>query len=636
MMKILNLILYTTTFTLLIICFVSPSIATTINIDEKVTHDLDMYRSFLSTSEQIELHGEADFVTIGADAGCDFDSSVSSIQDAIDTGSTEVRVASNGSYIESIVLQNQNLILRGGFATCSDAEINNQNFMDLTTINGSANQTPIITVLGETNNLYREVRLENLFLMGAVVSPPAQGAALSVIEAEVELQLLRVTIFNNTGNIGGGMYINSGFGASQTNINVFAQDMLISSNSSLSLAGGLYCSGGGSQITFTGISTIANNTATTIGGGIFMRGFCQISIYSDPHPNIISTFPGIFNNKSAEEGGGVFLSSSASLYLFGQQMCDSTHCLGSNDAPIYVQGNAADIDNLNKESGGGIYLDGTGGTNEFYANGTWVVDNQAGGNGGGAYVGGNSIFEIERRPGGCWQADRCNLIINNRSGTSIGFGGGFYVDDATMNISHVYLEENRADFGTAIAASGENSIVTIENSVFDDNGNGGADGYSDFAAIWVSTGASISMRHSTIADNDAVNSVFEVDPAFSSSLSLSSSVVHDPSSGNLFGPVSGDLTIDCLVSHESASFTGTNVVVDDPHFVDRTLGNFHLAAGSPAIDLCASISMINPLDMDMETRAWDDPDQIDGMGIFDAGADERYFFEEIFVDSFEN
>ena len=627
---------YITTLLVLAVCFANPLAATTINIDDKVAHDLDMYRSFLSTSEQIKLHGGADFVTIGADADCDFDSNVSSIQDAIDTGSTEVRVASNGVYIESIVLQNQSLILRGGFATCSDAEINNQNFVDFTTINGAANQTPIITILGETNNLYRIVRIENFTLTGGVVMPPTIGAALSVDLAEVELQLLRVNIFNNSGNVGGGMYINSGSGLGQTNINVFAQDLIIANNSSLNLGGGLYCNGGAAQITLTGISTISNNSAATNGGGVFMRGHCKISMYSEIHPMMISSFPGFFNNNSAEEGGGAYIRASASLYLFGQQMCDETHCLGSKDAPIYIQGNTADNDNLNNEPGGGIYMDSSGGINQFYANGTWIVDNQAGGNGGGAYVGGSSIFEIERRVGGCWKRDRCNLIINNRSGTSIGFGGGFFIDDATMNLSHVYVEENRADFGTAIVASGGNTIITIENSVFDDNGNGGADGYSDFEAIRVSAGASIAIRHSTFADNHVVNSTFEVDPALSSSMSLSSSVVHDPTSGDLFGPVSGDLTINCLVSHEATSFTGLNVLVDDPVFVNRLLGDFHLAAGSPAIDLCSGVPLLNPLDMDMEIRPWDDPDQIDGMGIFDAGADERYFFEVMFVDDFED
>ncbi len=625
---------YIATLLVLAVCFACPLRASTININDKVAHDLDMYRSFLATSEQIALHGATDFVTIGADAGCDFDSTVWNIGDAISSGATEVRVASNGTYIENIELDDQDLILRGGFATCSDAEMNNQDYMDLTEINGSATPTNIIAITGDTTR--RLIRLENLSLTGATVLNPTLGGAISVDQAELELQLLRVYISGNSGNTGGGMFISPGFGASQTNIDVFAQDLIIFNNSSLNLGGGLYCTGSGSQITLTGISTISNNIATTIGGGIYMRGHCKVSMYSESHSALISSFPGFFNNNSAEEGGAINIRHSASLYLFGQQMCDSTNCLGSNDVPIFVQGNFSDNNNSGNESGGGIYLDGTGGSNQFYANGIWINDNQAGGNGGGVYVGSGSTFEIERRPGGCWQLDRCNLVINNRSGTAIGFGGGFYVNDGTMNLSHVYVEENRADFGSAIAANGENALVTIENSVFDDNGNGGTDGYSDFQIFSASTGASLSIRHSTIADNNAVNSVFNVDPALGSSLSLSSSIVHDPSSGNLFGPVSGNLTIDCLVSHEAASFTGANVLIDDPMFMNRSLGNFHLAAGSPAIDLCAGITMLNPLDMDMETRAWDDPDKIDGMGIFDAGADERYFFEVMFVDGFED
>jgi len=624
---------YKTQLLVLIVCFSNLSNATTINIDNKVNHDLDMYRSFLSTSEKIELHEENDFVTIGADAGCDFNSAIWNIGDAISSGSTEVRVASNGTYIENIVLDDQDLILRGGFATCSDAELNNQDFMDFTEINGSAVPSNIIAITG--NATRRLIRLENLLLTGASVTFPTIGGALSVIQANLELQLLRVFISGNSGGSGAGIYINPGTGANQTNIDVFAQDLVVHNNSSVNLGGGLFCIGFRSQIALTGISTISNNTSATSGGGLSIIGHCKVSIYSKTHSNIISAFPGLFNNNSKEEGGGAFLRATAFLYLFGQRMCDDTHCLGSADAPIIVQGNSSDSDNMNNESGGGVYMDGTGGFNEFYANGIWINNNQSRGNGGGVYVGSDSIFEIERRPGGCWQKDRCNLIINNLSGTSIGLGGGIYVDGGTMNLSHVYMEENRADFGAAIAASGENAIVTIENSVFNDNGNSGADGFSDFEIIRASTGASISIRHSTFADNNAINTVFAVDPALNSSLSLYSSVVHDPDSGNLFGPVSGDLTINCLVSHEATSFTGLNVLVDDPVFVNRSLGNFHLAAGSPAIDLCSGIPMLNPLDMDMEIRAWDDPDQIDGMGIFDAGADERYFFEVIFIDGFE-
>ncbi len=614
--------------------FIEPLNAGIININDKVAHDLNMYRSFLAVSEQIELHQEADFVTIGADANCDFDSTVWRIGDAISSGATEVRVASNGSYVENLILDDQDLILRGGFATCGDAELNNQDFTDLTEINGSATPTNTIRIIGNTTR--RLIRLENLILTGATVAPPTLGGGLIVDEAELELQLLRVGISSNSGNVGGGLLINPGFGVNFTNTDVFAQDVLIVNNASINLGGGLYCTGSGAQITFSGVSTISNNTAVTTGGGIYMRGNCKVSIYSEVNSQAISAFPGLFNNNSAEEGGGAYLNASAHLFLFGQEMCDNTHCLGSNGLPIYVQGNFSDSDNMSSESGGGIYLAGSGGTNEFYANGLWMKDNQSGGNGGAVYVGANSIYEIERRPGECWQRDRCNLIINNRSSTSVGFGGGFYIDDGTMNLSHVYLEENRADFGTAIAVSGENAVVTIENSVFDDNGNDGLDGYSDFEVLRASLGASIVMRHSTLANNNVVNNIFTIDPALNSSMSLSSSVVHDPSSGNLFGPINGNLSIDCLVSHEANSFVGTNTIVGDPMFVSPSQGNFHLASGSPAIDMCSGITMLNPLDMDMQTRAWDDPDVANGMGAFDAGADERYFFEEMFLDGFED
>ncbi|VAW48996.1 hypothetical protein MNBD_GAMMA03-519 [hydrothermal vent metagenome] len=76
---------YKTTLLVLMVCFKNPLSATTITLDDKVAHDLNMYRSFLSTSEKIESHGEADFVTIGADSDCDFNSAVSGIQNAIDS-----------------------------------------------------------------------------------------------------------------------------------------------------------------------------------------------------------------------------------------------------------------------------------------------------------------------------------------------------------------------------------------------------------------------------------------------------------------------------------------------------------------------------------------------------------------------
>ncbi|MGJ8664480.1 MAG: hypothetical protein ACSHWU_12565, partial [Marinicella sp.] len=607
------------------------ALGTHIDTSDKVAQDLDLYRSFIVVSDQINQHTDLDFATIGADGLCDFDSTVSSIQDVINTGVTEVRVASNGSYMENIILNNQDLILRGGFTDCAAASANNQVFNEFSTIDGSALPISVIAIGG--NGTKRLIRMENLILTGGTSAVPHFGGGLSVDEAEVELQMLRVVIADNTGGLGAGMYIDAGIGVNSTDTDVFAQDLIISNNTSTTLGGGLYCHAG-SQMTLTRSSFIGNNHTAGTGGGVVMRNGCNISMYSGSHAEAIGFVSGIINNSSDEEGGGVFMTTSAELFMFGQQMCDDTHCLGSAVTPIYIFGNNSDDDLSGNESGGGIYMEDSAFQNEFYGNGLVMISNQAGGHGGGAFVAANSTIEIERRIGGCWQKDRCNLIIGNQSGTSVGLGGAFYVEGGTMHIGHAYVEENRADFGTAIAAGGESALVTIENSVFDDNGDNGADNFSDFQVINASVGASVAIRHSTFADNDVTVSVFDVDPALDSSMSLFSSVVHDPSSGNLFGAISGDLMVNCVVAHEAASFTGTQVVVGDPMFVNRAEGDFHLAAGSPAVDLCLGIPMFNALDMNMEPRPWDDLGQLDGLGIFDAGADESYLSDVIFKDGF--
>ena len=178
-------------------------------------------------------------------------------------------------------------------------------------------------------------------------------------------------------------------------------------------------------------------------------------------------------------------------------------------------------------------------------------------------------------------------------------------------------------------------MVNIEGSVFDDNGNDGDDGYSDFSVIRASLGAAVAMRHSTVVDNNLQGSVFNIDVALNSSMALTNSIVHDSGSGNLFGGVSGTLDISCLLAHEDSSFSGQQVVIDDPQFINRLAGDYHLDPNSSAIDMCQSIPMIRPLDIDAETRGWDDPENPNGAGIYDAGADESYVNDVIFADGFE-
>ncbi|TDR17516.1 hypothetical protein [Marinicella litoralis] len=612
-------------------CLCGPHVllASSGKVQSRISHDLALYQAFESVSQSINSTEQGGFVTIGADAACDFDSTVVGIQAAIQSGASEVRIASNGSYQENIILDNQSIALRGGFADCADADINLQVFSHFALIDGSALMEPVIYISGA--DAVQQIRLENLSLEGGTSVFPKFGGGLSVDLAAVDLQMLRVVIRNNNGPSGAGVNINAGAGA----ITVTGREVVIQDNDSPSIGGGLSCEGPAS-IVLAGMSLINNNDGN-LGGGVYLRNGCVVSMYSELFYDALTFVSGIFNNNSASNGGGAYLFNGSELFLFGQRMCDGSSCLGSNQVPIHLSGNQSGNSAGLAGNGGGFFMAQSANPNHFYANGLYMTSNSAREDGGGGFIDASSVVVIERRVGTCWTPDRCNLIIDNSSGTDTGLGGAFYVDGGQLTVSQVYFEENRADVGTAINATGETAQVTVEGSIFDDNGDDGNDGFSDFSVVRASLGAEITIRHSTLADNSLQGSVFDIGVASDSSLNLLNSIVHDPGSGDLFGPVSGTLLVNCILAHESSSFSGSGVLVADPQFFDRLGGNFHLNPISPAIDLCDDIAMLNALDIDTENRGWDDPQNAHGIGAFhDAGADESYVNDIIFIDGFEN
>ena len=600
------------------------------SVQDKVISDLAKLQSFELTSQEIATRPVGDFNSIGTDAACDFDSTVSSIQDVIDTGVAEIRVASNGNYFDNLLINDQSIVIRGGFVDCAAAN-NNQSTSKFAVINGSLMTTSVIRITGMVQR--RVVRLENLTLIGGSTLAGGEGGGLSLDLADLELQMLRVAVLGNSAGIGGGMYIDNGLGGVQGDIDIFARDVAIDSNNAVFAGGGIYCVGR-ADVTFTGMSVVSNNTADSA-AGIHLRNLCEISFYSELYPDSLTPFAGIIGNVSENGAGGALLTVGAELYLLGQKMCDGAQCLGSNNQSIIVSSNHADNDDDGIGDGGGLYLEDSGFTSEVYASGLFMIANSSGRNGGGAYIGANAALNIERQNGGCWSENRCNFILANRSGSSVGLGGAFYVDGGNLELSQSYFEQNRADFGTAISASGETAMVTLEGVIMEDNGDEGNGDFSDFSVVRADLGATVLMSHSTVVDNNAQNSVFDIGVALDSSMVLLNSIVHDPSSGNLFGPVSGDLTISCLLAHEDSSFSGSQVVLDEPQFIDRLGGDYHLNSTSPAIDMCQGIPMNHPLDIDTESRGWDDSQNNNGLGLFDAGADESYVNDVIFKNGFE-
>lgn len=616
-------------FFFMCVCWHTFSVAA-IDVQQQVETDVMLLQSLQQTTQQIQNHGPDDFVTVGGDMGCDFNAGAQRLQDAIDSGAAEVRVADNHIYQENLILGDFSIIVRGGFADCAEAENNNQVLNAFTEIDGSAVASPVVSMANVANP--QLVRFENLVFSGGSNGAGAFGAGISLQLANVELQLVRVAIIDNNAQFGGGIGIDAGSGISNVPTTVIGEDVFIGNNAANAAGGGIYC-GFAENMVFFGVSAIFGNTAR-VGGGVYTRNGCDVSMYPQRTPGQFVIVSGIIDNQATEEAGGVYQLLGGSVFLFGQRMCANGVCLGDGDIPLFVWMNQADSDASGREDGGGIYIADSNFVTEFYANGTVFEDNTAGGNGGAAFVSRNGVFEVNRTATLCWNADRCNYFLANTSGQTIGLGGAIYNDGAQVNISNAYFEENRADFGTAIYSSGVDASTRIEGGVLSDNGNNGQDGFSDQFVLSAGLGAELTIIHTTLADNDAENAVINIDPPLNSSLNLQSSIVHDPSSGSVLSGVSSNTNIRCLMAHEDASFSGDLTAQADPLFIDRAAGDFRLdAQNSPAVDFCDDSSAdIQQLDIDLEARGWNDPSRPDNVGAFDLGANETYDNDIIFID----
>ncbi|MCF6300648.1 MAG: hypothetical protein L3J52_05970 [Proteobacteria bacterium] len=334
------------------------------DVSEKVSQDIAQFKTFKTQSETLKQNNQGVFVTIGADGACDFDSAVNSIQVAIDSGSPEIRVASNGTYQNNLTLENQSVVIRGGFADCVAADANQQVFNDLTVIDGSALAEPVVYITGF--DAVQQIRLENLVLANGTSVPGKFGGGLSVDMAQVDLQLYGVLIAGNSDSTGAGMSIEADSGGL---VNVTGLNVMVIGNES-DTSGGLYCRGG-IDIVLGGMSVFDNNSATR-GGGMYLSGSCAVSMYSKFLDDSLVILAGMYSNTSSFDGGGAYVTINSDLYLFGQSMCEGSTCLGSNQVPIVVEDNVAGISMVSTGNGGGIFLDQSQFFNNVYANGLYM------------------------------------------------------------------------------------------------------------------------------------------------------------------------------------------------------------------------------------------------------------------------
>lgn len=611
-------------------------------IQHQVRADLDKINTpalqQLTSANHSRLAGS--LVTVGqpGDVDCDFNAAGTSLQDAIDSGAQEIRISAEAPYFQTIVIDDVDVFIQGGYANCADAATNTLNG-DFTTLNGGMAAGPIIQLTGDT--------VKNTVILRRLKLEDANDSAIEIIQSDVLLEINNGLIQHNTTNgMGGGLSVFLG------DADVIIRDTRIFNNSA-GFGGGIGCQGFEASITMIGNNGINQNQASSnggvssgSGGGLFLAQACRFSMYAaaevldfdDPAEAtrggmIFASFSG---NLARNEGGAISSINNSELYLFGQRMCADGECLGDDQNPMRVIGNISDTDGSGGDGGGAIWLNGT--NNVAVMNGVFFENNDSGANGGSFLVENGASLTVYRDHKSCWQDVFCNALFSGQSDTNVGLGGLVYNNDAQVDISHAFISENRADFGTVVYATGEQSTTRIESSIINDNGNDGAGSWSDNHVISVNLGATADLVHNTFTDNHAELAVFNVDPALGSSINLQSSIVDDASSGDVFSGAAGPATIHCLMAHEDLSFSGTHVVVDDPEFVDPSMGDFSLnPMTSPAIDFCDdSQAMIQHPDINFQARGWDDPAFVNNQGPFDLGADESLVNDIIFADDFND
>ena len=574
------------------------------------TYDLGADESFSKT-----------FLTVGGDGSCDFNTATQSIQDAIDTGIGEVRIAANGNHNQSININNINIKLRGGYADCAAAIIddNQSAQFGMTSIDLlMSSNNPTVTIVGNQQRNF--ILLEKLILTGAKNSP------ITAIGTNADIKLDQVIIQQNvmdSGFAGGAIF------TSNSNAIFTLHDSIVNSNTAAN-GGGIFCSGSNTSIVLTGNSGIRFNTANGKGGGVFLSNGCQFTMYSGAlDPGNLVSLEGIQRNTATEEGGGIYADTGAKVVLYGHQLCQFGSCLGDNAYPANVNDNRSDSDSSGNERGGGIYMTGLGTTVDIYAG---LIARNIGQNGGGVYVNDKASLTVARLSKDCWDPVKCNYFHGNNSFAT---GGAIQNDQGFVNISSTYFEENEGSSGSVLYAFGNNSHNVFEGCVFNHNNSQGS---SDDFVIRAAVSANVEISHSTFADNFITStSVFGI--TLDSELRLFSSIVNEPD-GDVLDANPGNVVSDCIMVHEAFSLGGTissNLYIDDPEFTDRNNRDYHLnMSTSPAIDVCDdSMSALQFKDIDFDERGIDDINVNDVDTPFDIGADEAVINDIIFKNSFE-
>ena len=252
------------------------------------------------------IKGVVNFVTVGGDSSCDFRVGSSKIQNAINSGASEIRIASNDVYEENIIISNPliSLTLRGGFSSCTAAVANIQSDLQ-------QDWTEITRTSGQTNSVFRLLNLptdnltvfENIKITVGDGQGNTSGGAIQIDNTDSDVVLQNMLITNGFNVASGG-----GISVISSNTTVILNNTTISNNQSIGNGGGIYCNDFSGMARFANIilntnSKLTSNHANFSGGGAYLSQNCLLSSFA----GTANPFPALKNNVDNKELNGILL-----------------------------------------------------------------------------------------------------------------------------------------------------------------------------------------------------------------------------------------------------------------------------------------------------------------------------------------
>lgn len=211
-----------------------------------------------------------------------------------------------------------------------------------------------------------------------------------------------------------------------------------------------------------------------------------------------------------------------------------------------------------------------------------------------------------------------NSIRSNRATpTGAGFGGGFYSQFGDVTLSGNIVISNAAQYGAVTFEGNEN--MTLTNNIIAQNPAGGV-----FVRGNASSPLTGILVHNTIAQNGKEGVYAGWFNSGYSTLTLINNVIVNHAKGIYAYPDPNPNVV--TATHtlfygndddtEGSIITSTNEITgSDPLFVDPAGWDYHLQAGSPAIEAGVTVPWLTT-DIDSDSRPWP------AGGGYDVGADE--------------